>query len=496
MNLATIAEPHAADAVCLVARGEPVTYGEVREQAARLRAGLVHLGLDPGDRVGIVCANTPSFVEAWLGVLGAGLVAVPLNPASPARELSRELASIGARAVVVGPAGVAPFSGVDRAALPVLEHVIECRGGDLPGSVALDDLVAPPTEIVDRGDDDLAVLMFTSGTAGAPKAAMLTHGNLLANLGQVQSVPAAARGADDVGFGLLPMFHIFGLNVVLNTTLLTGSRIVLVERFDPHGTFELIREHGITTMTGPPTMWAALAAVPDAPADAFAGVRIAASGAAKLPVEVAERLEARFGLHLGEGYGLTESSPVVTNSVGTGAPRGSIGRPLPGVEMRLVDDEGDDVLVGDAGEIWVRGPNVFRGYWNDLEATDAALTRDGWLRTGDVGVVDDDGFLFIVDRVKDLVIVSGFNVYPAEVEEALVEHPAVAEAAVVGVPHPHTGEAIRAYVVTVPDAPVDEDELVAFVGERLARYKCPGSIEFVTEIPRGLGGKILRRTFR
>lgn len=497
MNLASIVEPHDPEAVALIARGESITYGALRERVGALRGGLVGLGLEPGDRVGIICANTPRFVESWLAALGAGLVAVPLNPTSPGPELTTELAAVGARAALVGELGAASARDIDRTAVPALEHLVEFRAGDLDGAVAADDLAtAEPTPIVDRGPDDLAALMFTSGTAGSPRAAMLTHGNLLANLDQMQSVPGIARLPDDVGFGLLPMFHIFGLNVVLDGTLVAGSSLVLVERFDPMATLELIRDRGITLVTGPPTMWAAWAALPDAPTDAFARVRLGASGAARLSVEIARAIEERYGLRLHEGYGLTETSPVVTTAVGTDAPYGSIGRPLPGVEVRLVDDDGQDVLVGDDGEIWVRGPNVFPGYWDDREATAAALDADGWLHTGDVAVVDDDGHLFIVDRAKDLIIVSGFNVYPAEVEAALASHPAVVEAAVVGVPHPHTGEAIRAFVVCAPGARVDEDELVAHVGTRLARYKCPNSVEVVDEIPRGLGGKVLRREFR
>jgi long-chain acyl-CoA synthetase len=497
MNLASIVEPHDPDAVALVARGESISYGQLRDRVGALRGGLVGLGLEPGDRVGIICANTPWFVESWLATLGAGLVAVPLNPTSPGPELTTELAAVGARAVLVDELGAASAADVDRDAVPTLEHLVALGAGDLEGAVPADELAgASPTPIVERAADDLAALMFTSGTAGAPRAAMLGHGNLLANLEQLQAVPEIARRPDDVGFGLLPMFHIFGLNVVLGGTLVAGASIVLVERFDPMATLELIRDAGITLVTGPPTMWAAWAALPDAPTDALAGVRLCASGAARLSTEIARAVEERFGVHLHEGYGLTETAPVVTTTVGTDAPYGSIGRPLPGVEVRLVDDDEHDVLVGDDGEIWVRGPNVFPGYWQEPEASGAALRADGWLRTGDVAVVDDDGHLFIVDRAKDLVIVSGFNVYPAEVEEALASHPAVREAAVVGVPHPHTGEAIRAFVVCEPDARADEDELIAHVGTRLARYKCPDRVEVVDEIPRGLGGKVLRREFR
>jgi long-chain acyl-CoA synthetase len=494
VNLATIVDAHPEDAVALVSRGRTTSYGQLRDQVAGLRGGLAGLGLVPGDRLAIVCGNNWYFVVSYLAALGAGLVVVPLNPTSPALELTRELAATDARAIVVGPSGRAGVAGIDRAAVPSLECVIVTEGDTYEGGLRLDDLVASaPAALVPREDDDLATLMFTSGTAGSPKAAMLSHGNLLSNIEQMQAYPSRSQNALDVTFGLLPMFHIFGLNVVLGLSLAVGSRCVLIERFDPLSALESIEMHGITVVSGAPTMWATWAAMPDIDADAFKTVRVAASGAAKLPVEVAEAFEQRFGLVLAEGYGLTEASPVVTTSAGVESRHGSIGVPLPGVDVRLVDGDGDDVLVGDAGEIWVHGPNVFKGYWHDEEATRAAL-EDGWLRTGDIAVVDDDGFLYLVDRAKDLVIVSGFNVYPAEVEDALMEHPAVEACAVVGVPHPHSGEAVKAFVVVKPGEAVEEDDLIAFCADRLARYKCPAKVMFVDELPQGGTGKVLRRS--
>jgi long-chain acyl-CoA synthetase len=295
---------------------------------------------------------------------------------------------------------------------------------------------------------------------------------------------------------VLPLFHVFGLNAVLGVTLRVGGTVVLVERFDPHSTLAEVAEHGVTVLSGVPTMWAAWAGLPDVAPDALASVRDAVSGAAPLDPAVRRAVRDRFGLDLTEGYGLTEASPAVTSGLGHDAPDGSIGVPLPGVQVRLVDTEGQDALVGDPGEIWVRGPNVFAGYWRDPEASAAALTPDGWLRTGDTAVVDDDGFLWLVDRTKDVIIVSGFNVFPGEVEDVLAMHPAVEAAAVVGVPHPHSGEAVRAYIVVRAGAHVDEDALVEHACRHLARYKCPSSIAFVDELPLGLNGKLLRRALR
>jgi len=486
VNLAAVIEPHPEAAIALVNRGKTTSYGELRDHVGHLRGALSGLGLEPGDRVGIICGNNGYFVVAYFAALGAGLVAVPLNPLSPPKELQHELVEVGARGVVVGPAGRAAFDAIDPASLPALEHRLYADA--LP--------TATPTPIVDRADDDLAVLMFTSGTAGSPKAAMLTHGNLRSNLEQMQAQPGRTQTSDDVSLGVLPMFHIFGLNVVLGLSLYAGSRVVLIERFDPTSALEAIARHRITVVPGAPAMWVAWAASPDATREVFASVRLAASGAAKLPLEVAVQCEQKLGVTIAEGYGLTEASPVVTSAAGVVSKPGSIGVPLPGVRVRLVDTEGEDVLVGDGGELWVQGPNVFVGYWNDREATDRALTPDGWLRTGDIGVVDDDGALYLVDRVKDLIIVSGFNVFPAEVEDVILQHPAVDACAVVGAPHPYHGETVKAYVVLAPGQFIEEDNLISFCAEHVARYKCPEKVMFVDELPVGLGGKVLRRALR
>lgn len=499
MNLAEILANHPDDAVALISRGRTTTYGELRDQVAHIRGGLVAAGIEPGDRVAIIAANNWYFVAGYLGILGVGAIAVPLNPTSPGPELTGELAAIEAKGVVLGPTGERIVESIDRSAVPSLTVVVQSRPGEpvVPGAICIDDLLAAePAPIVPRDADDLAVLMFTSGTAGFPKAAMLSHGNLRSNLEQMQAQPHRRQEADDVSLGVLPFFHIYGLNVVLGLSLYTGGTVLTVERFDPESALEAIQKHGVTLIAGAPAMWSAWAHLPGAPADAFAKVRVAGSGAAKLDPLVRETMAMRFGLELSEGYGLTEASPVVTNSTGIPAPAGSIGAPLPGVRLRLIDSDGQDVLVGDAGEIRVQGPNVFRGYWNDPEATAGALTDDGWLKTGDIAVVNDDGFLFLVDRMKDLIIVSGFNVYPAEVESVLVQHPAVAAAAVVGVQHPHSGEAVKAYVVVKSGMSIEEDDVIAFAERYLARYKCPQKVIFVDELPQGLGGKVLKRELR
>ncbi len=497
MNLASILDPHPAEATALISRGHRTDYGTLREQTAGLRGGLVGLGIEPGDRVALVCANNWYFVVTYLAVLGVGGVAVPLNPLSPPRELERELAAVGARALVVGPSGRATATAIDRARVPVLEHVIHCDAQSGGESLALEDLMGhAPAPLVERATDDLAVLMFTSGTAGSPKAAMLSHGNLLANIDQVIGLRGHDGDANDVGLAVLPMFHIFGLNVVLGTALRAGASVLLVERFDPMSAIEAVAKHGVTVLAGAPTMWASWAAMTDLEPDAFSSVVVATSGAARLDPTVAEAIKSRFGLEVSEGYGLTEASPVVTASAGMAWRPGSIGAPLDGIEVRLVDLDGGDALIGDPGEIWVRGPNVFQGYWNDAEATAHCIDAEGWLHTGDIAVVDEDGYLYLVDRAKDLVIVSGFNVFPAEVEEVLLSMPGVRECAVVGVPHPHTGEAVKAFVVVDPGFSLEEDAIIEYCAGQLARYKCPQKVNFVDSLPVNVSGKVLRRALR
>lgn len=493
MNLAAIIDAHPDTAPALLEPGGQVTtYGELRARVAGARAVLAGAGVQAGDRVALVAENNALFVVAYLAVLGLGAAAVPLNPTSPAVELERELEAVGVKAVVAGRAG---REAVERAASPRGIAVIESLDGGAE---------ADPPPVEDVADDDLAVLIFTAGTAGSPKAAMLTHGNLRSNLEQIQRHPGRQVTSEDVSLGVLPLFHIFGLNVVLGLMLWVGGSIALEERFDPRRSLERIAQDGVTLVAGAPPMYAAWArldadARDDAPPDkdAFASVRLVTSGAAALPEEVAAAFTNRFAKPIYQGYGLTEASPVVTSSLLDEPPRaGSIGVPLPGVEVRLVDEEGEDALEGDPGEIWVRGANVFPGYWMDQEATAAVLTPDGWLKTGDIAVTDETGHLWLVDRAKDLVIVSGFNVYPIEVEEALLTHPDIAAAAVVGVPSAQTGEAVKAFVVRAPGSSLSEQDVIDYAATRLARYKAPAEVSFVDELPLGVAGKLLRRELR
>jgi long-chain acyl-CoA synthetase len=497
VNLATIIDAHPAEAPALLNGDEVITYGELRRQVAGMRGGLSRLGVQAGDRVAILCANTPAFVVSYLAILGVGAVAVPIDPAFPRVAIERELRAIGPRVAVVGHAGEGVCADLDRQAVG-LEAVVAAEGCRLDGAEDYESFVSgPPGDTVARASANLAALLFTAGTGGEPKAAMLTHGNLLANLDQVQRFAGQAMGPTDIGLAIIPFFHIFGLNVVLGLPLLTGASLVLVERFDAAATLVLVAKRGVTIVAGTPHMFAAWVAVDGATGDELRSIRLAVSGASPLPEDVGQAMQDRFGVPLWEGYGLTEAAPIVTSSLLLGRPKpGAIGAPLPGVELRLVDGNGQQTLLGDAGEIWVKGPNVFAGYWNDPAATARVLTPDGWLRTGDVAVADEDGYLHIVDRAKDLIIVLGFNVYPAEVEEVLMTHPGIAEAAVVGVPHPSSGETVKAVVVLEPGAHVDPSEVMDYCSERLARYKCPTEVAFATALPHGGTGKLLRRALQ
>jgi long-chain acyl-CoA synthetase len=484
----------------LIASGRSWSYGELREKVAAARATLRASGVGEGDNVALACGNSVSFVVCYLAVLSAGAVAVPLNPSAPGPELARELRQVEVAATFVEPQALGGSSGLEGAPAGELIEVGVARGSGARLGRARPRRpheAARAQEAVDRSPGALAALLFTSGTAGAPRAACLTHGNLLANLEQIAAEPALAVRADDVTLGALPLFHVFGLCVVLGATLAAGATLVLMEHFTPRLALDAIRDSGVTLLPGVPTMFAALTALAaERGGDArLPSVRRAVSGAAPLGEDTQAEFSERFGMPLWQGYGLTEAAPVVTSTLVSGRPKpGSIGAPVPGVEVRLVDTDGSDSLVGDPGEIWVSGPNVFQGYWRDPEATRQVLTPEGWLKTGDVAVVDHDGDLALVDRAKDLVIVSGFNVFPAEVEEVLVSHPAVADAAVLGVPDSGTGQAVKAMVVPAEGAELDGSQLAAYCSGQLARYKCPRDIEVVPELPRSPTGKLLRRS--
>lgn len=480
MNLASIIEHHNPDWVALIDGDQLITYGELRTKVAAMRNTLHGLGVGADDRVAVMAGNEPAFAVASMAAMGLGAVAIPIRPSNPLPELLRKLDSVQPDVILLG-----------EGALWAQDHQAEITAPLIDVGQVSDDLAADAPPIVRRDGDDLAFMMLTSGVSSDAKVAMLSHHNL----GWIQEAITADQESginqSDVMLGVLPFSHIFGLNVVLLAPMRVGASIVLQRRFDAQLSLDLIREHQITAISGAPPMWQRWA-VADAPDDALASVRNAASGAAALPIEVFTAIKDRYGVEIAEGYGLTETSPIVTWSRGIDVKATSVGKPLDGVEVVLVEEDGTPVEPGDTGEIVVRSPGVFKGYLDAPEITNAVLTDDGWFWTGDMGVFDDDGYLFLVDRIKDIIIVSGFNVYPSEVESILMEHPDVRGAVVVGTEHGDTGETVAAHV----SGEVTEAELDAFARERLSTYKCPTEYHFVDELPVAPTGKLIRRELR
>ena len=463
------------------------TYAEFDAAAARVATLLERAGVEPGDRVGLMLPNTPAFAIAFYGIMYRGAVAVPMSPLLKAREVSYYLSNSGAKALFGTPA----FA--EEAAAGAAEVGAQCWLVDDDGLMKLiADL--PEHSPVERGDDDVAVILHTSGTTGKPKGAMLTHGNLSRNC-EVSQRTLVETGQDDVVMGCLPLFHVFGLTCGLNGAVLAGSTLTLLPRFDPRKAIEIIERDAVTVFEGVPTMYSALLSVADqVPPGATRSLRTCVSGGAALPVQVLADFEKAFGCTVLEGYGLSESSPAAAfNHPNRPRKAGSIGTPIEGVEMRVVDLDGVEVPQGEAGQIQIRGHNVMKGYWNLPDATKETITPDGWLNTGDVGRVDEDGYFYIVDRTKDMIIRGGYNVYPREIEEVLYEHPDVAEAAVIGIPHDSLGEEVGAAVALKKGAAVTADELRDYVKARVAAYKYPRLVWLVDALPKGPTGKLLKR---
>jgi long-chain acyl-CoA synthetase len=482
------------DAAAVVAGDQRLTWAELDTAVDRTAAGYAALGLTPGDRVAVQLPNGLAWLRAALGALRAGLVVVPVNTAYTDPELEYVLGDAGAELLVTAT-DRQPVGGVRVCAGP--------PDGEGPAAEVPEDPRAP------------AFLAYTSGTTGRPRGAILTAAALRANQEQCLAMTPPVVRADDRVLLVLPLFHVYGLNAGFGLVAATGACAVLQETFDPRGSLALMAEEHITAVPGAPPMYQAWLAAADADnrddpthPDAelrrgFAAMRMASSGAAPLPEEIWRAMRDRAAVTVWEGYGLTEASPVVASTLATGrAKPNCIGGPVPGVELELRDtattEHGDEESTDDdhlegPGEIWVRGPNLFSGYWPD--GADGP-GEDGWLGTGDLAYRDADGDLHLVDRRSDLILVSGFNVYPAEVERVLDAHPAIAESAVIGVPDPRTGSAVRAVVVRRPGEDVTFEELREYAASQLARYKVPTSVHFLTSLPHSLTGKVSRARLR
>ncbi|MGI8448767.1 MAG: long-chain-fatty-acid--CoA ligase, partial [Streptosporangiaceae bacterium] len=437
------------------------------------------------DRVALMMPNVPAVPLLFYGALATGAVVVPMNPLLKSREVAHYLADSGASVILAwDPAADEAAKGAADLGVQVIRVAEPDARTLLADRTPIGDWAAP-------ADDDDAVILYTSGTTGLPKGAELTHANLYRNA-EVTATTLLGTGPDDVVMGCLPLFHCFGLTCGLNAAVLGGSCLALLPRFDPGAALEMISREKVTIFEGVPTMYAALLHHPDRGRADVSSLRLCVSGGAALPVEILRSFEDAFGCTILEGYGLSETSPVASfNHPDRTRKPGSIGTPVAGVQMRVVDDSGADVPPGEVGEVAIQGHNVMKGYWANPEATAAAIP-DGWFRSGDLARVDEDGYFFIVDRKKELIIRGGYNVYPREIEEALYEHPGVAEVAVVGIPHDSLGEEVGAAVALKPGASATPDELRAFARDRVAAYKYPRQVWLVEQLPKGPTGKILR----
>jgi long-chain acyl-CoA synthetase len=511
-ELVSDAAEQAADDEAIQDAARSVTWSRLDEETHAVASGLASMGLVAGARVVLALGNRIEFVTSYLGVLRAGLVAVPANPASVAGEFVRMVADSGARCCMCDRTSLqavrAALQDLDdlRVAAPpdesprmVAPQVVIVAGSALPTETTYDDLIARDSRPVSPPVDpqNLAMLLYTSGTSGRPRAAMLTHRSLLTNIEQAAAVEPPPITSEDVVLGVVPLFHVYGLNAVLGQVLRQRARLVLVERFDPAGTLAVIEQERVTNLPVAPPVFAAWQHHGDL-RERLRSVRIVLSGSAPLGVDAIQRFSDQSGLPVHQGYGLTEASPAVTSTLGSANVKpGSVGSALPGVELRVVDDRGHEVSGDDSGEICVRGGNVFVGYWPNREG---GPDEDGWFATGDVGYLDDEGDLFLVDRKRELVIVSGFNVYPTEVEDVIVELTDVFEAAVIGAPDDESGEAVVAYVVPQDGVTLSPEQLAAMVdahcADRLARFKRPREIHVVEELPHSVTGKVAKGRLR
>jgi long-chain acyl-CoA synthetase len=482
---------------------QPTTYTELNAMVTKFASGLSELGVQKGDHIALLLGNSPHFIIAYYGAMRLGATVIPVNPIYTPDEIGYILHNGDVKAVIALDL-LSPLVEAVHDKLNSVEHFIICdsKGSDEIPSYPYEKMKSF-TKVISTGintfvgpeinEEDVAVILYTSGTTGKPKGAMLTHKNLYSN---------ARDTADYLGMDqtdrvvtTLPMFHVFCLTVALNAPLISGATLLIVPKFSPAEIFRLVKKYEATIFAGVPTMYNFLYQFPEETATDFSTVRLCISGGSSLPVALLHNFENKFNVVISEGYGLSEASPVTCfNPHDRPRKAGSIGTSIINVENKIVNELGEDLPVGEVGELAVRGPNVMKGYYKMPEETEAVL-RNGWLHTGDLAKMDEEGYFYIVDRKKDMIIVGGFNVYPREVEEVLYNHPSVIEVAVVGIPDPNQGEAVQAFVVT-KDPSLTTDAVRAYCAHHLAKYKLPVSIEFLEELPKNTTGKILRRSLK
>jgi long-chain acyl-CoA synthetase len=503
LNLALIlreSAKHNPDHPCIVLDSFKFTYGQVDALSSQVASSLRAAGLKKGDRVGLMLPNVPQFVVAYFGILKAGGIVVPINVLLKGAEVNFYLGDSGSRYLIVWE-DFAPEALKGTAALSGITTYVVLKPGSAEAPAGTKNFMElltgdPKFEMESTSPDDTAVILYTSGTTGKPKGAELTHSNLFLNCHFISHVFGST--SRDTTLVVLPMFHSFGQSAVMNVAIHVGGTLTLVPRFDAEKVLEVIQRDKVTVFPGVPTMFFALLHHPAADKFDLSSLRICASGGAAIPGEVLRAFEEKFKTTILEGYGLSETSPTATfnNSVQERKIL-SIGKPIFGVELKIFDQDDKELPSGkdNVGEIVIRGHNVMKGYWNKPDANAEAF-KGGWFHTGDLGYVDEDGYFFIVDRKKEMIIRGGFNVYPREVEEVVYAHPAVAEAAIIGVPDERMGEEIKAVVALKPGANATEEEIIAFVKERVAAYKYPRTVQFVDTLPKGATGKILKKELK
>lgn len=492
------------DKAAYLFNSQEVSYQELDAQVTKFASSLKELGFGRGDHIALIVGNSPYFVIGMYGALRLGAKVIPVNPVYTPDELQYILQDGDVKAIITMDLLLDKFKGIIKN-LPAIQSIIVCdTGSENEWDAGLpSEILKSFTYMINSGnaemekpaleDGEIAVILYTSGTTGKPKGAMLTHKNLFSNAKDVADYLQMDSG--DKVIAALPMFHVFCLTVALNAPLMNGGTVLIVPSFSPEAVFTIAREQEATVFAGVPTMYNYLLQTPDGKAEDFESIRLCISGGASMPVALLKNFEEKFNVRISEGYGLSEASPVTCfNPLDRERKPGSIGTSIVNVENKVVDEAGEELPAGEVGELVVRGPNVMAGYYNLPEETAIAL-RDGWLYTGDMARVDEEGYFYIVDRRKDMILVGGYNVYPREIEEVLYEHPDIAEVAVVGSPDPNTGEKVIAFTVSKSDR-LDEVGLRAFCRERLARYKIPSRFEFLEELPKNTTGKILKNPLR
>jgi len=496
------------NAVAARTGSEELTYAELDVAARSFASELIETGIEPGSKVALMLPNVPEFTIAYFGVLYAGGVVVPLSTLHVADELAFQLGDCEATTFVVhADCASAAFEAFGRTESCRNLYVVdgqslpETPGEAKPFEQALDR--SAHADVAQTRPDDTSVILYTSGTTGHPKGAELSHFNLFYNAQYISEKAFSlwpdeinVLGGGHVGLAVLPLYHTFGQTNVQNGMFFNGGTVSYVKRFTPEEAVEIIERHRVTFFAGVPTMYFALLNCPEAETADLSSLKFCVSGGAPMPVDVKREFYDRFGFRIQEGYGLTETSPLASvQAIDETAKAGTIGKPIPGVDMKIVDASDEDLPAGERGEVLIRGHNVMKGYFKRPEATDEAL-RGGWFHSGDIGYVDDEGDFHIVDRSKDMILRGGYNVFPREVEEVLYTHPSIIEAAVIGVPHERLGEDVKAVVALKPGSSTTPDEIAEYCKEHLAAYKYPRTVEIIDELPKGPTGKILKRALK